>query len=383
MKETMETRNANTQAAGRRIALFKPLNAQQGNAFYGGQHSVFLRLKEKYGYQITYFLDSKTGFPGVDVVALHPNRSVTFLLKVLRRIFSWIHYWKVPYYGTIDFSAYDVVVTEGLHYAIIAYCKHVAQKTILNDSISSNAASFSHKIRYVNRYFAKSLAMVVNEKIPLLYQQNGVLLQTEVIGHAVDIEKIPFLQRTHCSGKLVAVGRLSSEKGFPEIIQAVSLLTKRYPGITLDIYGDGPLRQQLERRIAQNGLQNSIFIKGSLDRDALLRQLAQYDVFVSHPLAVGFIAEAFSMANMEAMASGLPVITANCGGVPYVVNNKAVVVEQKDISGLAQAIATFMDSPDMVARYSLDGRRYVEEHFSLDTITDRWHAAITRLLGAH
>ncbi len=366
-----------------KLAVFKPFNAKKGNAFFAGQHSVFKYLQSHFGYQVTYFAEQAEAgsFDGVTVKPLRKNAFITFMLWLLRRVFLPIkYYWKIPYYGAVDFSGYDVVVTEGIHYLLLEYLKFSAKKTILNDSISSSVAMPPAKMRFLKKYFDGAKVVTVNGKIPGIYQTYGLHLQTEVIGHAVDVENIPFAVRKQSAGKLVSVGRLTEEKGFEYIIKALVEVKKSYPQISLDIYGSGPLEQNLLKLIHSLHLDGVVQLKGSLDHTALINALQNYDLFVSHPLEISYIAEAFSMANMEAMASGLPVISTVCGGIPYVVADKAVLVEQKNVGRMAKAITEFLQSPALVEQYSIEGRQYIEQQYAVPVIAAKWHALISKSL---
>jgi glycosyltransferase involved in cell wall biosynthesis len=361
-----------------KIALFKPHNARAKNAFYTGQHPVFKYLQENLGYKIAYFIEGDdVNFDGVNVKKIKRNNFVTFVFKCLKFIFLRLKfYWKIPYYGSLDFSGYDIVITEGIHYSFLDYFKNISQKVILNDSKSQNFTTLESQKRYLNYYFKRSLAVVVNEKIPFLYEKSGLKIKTETIGHSVDARNISFVKRSSCEGKLVSVGRLSEEKGFEYIIEAVALIKSKYPKIKLDIYGEGPLKNKLLGLIKSFDLEDNVFLKGFLSYKDLTEIFKQYDIFVSHPLETSYIAEAFSMANMEAMASGLPVITTDCGGVPYIVKDKALILPQKDVKGIAEKIDFFIKNPSEVQSYSANGRKYVEENFSIEVIAKKWDKVI-------
>ncbi|MSU54406.1 MAG: glycosyltransferase, partial [Candidatus Staskawiczbacteria bacterium] len=247
-----------------RIAVFKPFNIRKDSAFFSGQHGVFRYLQEKLGYQVTYFIEGETAeFSPVGMRFLHRNKLITLMMRILRKLFSWQkYYWKIPYYSNLDFSGYDIIITEGMHYLLLDYVKHVAKKVILNDSISSQVHLPAAKIRFLKTYFTHAVVVTVNEKIPGIYKAYGLDFKATAIGHAVSVEQIPFLARTASKGKLVSVGRLAPEKGFAYIIEAVSQLQKKYPAITLDIYGEGPLHKNLVELIHALKLENTVFLRG-------------------------------------------------------------------------------------------------------------------------
>lgn len=362
-----------------KLALFKPYNARRNNSFYSGQHLVFKYLQQELNYEVTYFLDNRdVNFDGIVIKYIKRKKLNTFVLRALKKIS--IYYVKLPYYGKINFSKYDVIVTEGIHYRFIDYFKHIPYKTILNDTISRDYNLPDKQINYLNKYFSNSLVIAVNKKIPQLYNRNGLNIKASVIGHSLNLDKINFAEREECNGKLVSIGRLVPEKGFKYIIDAINILKNKYPTLKLDIYGEGLLKNELSYYIRKKNLANHVFLKGFMTYENLINKLCEYDLFISHPVESPWIEEAFLMANIEAMAAGLPVITSDCGGVPYIVRDKAIVIKQKDVDGIAITIEEFMRHPQKVKRYSVEGRKYVEDNFRIEFIAKRWDKVIRDFL---
>ena len=84
------------------------------------------------------------------------------------------------------------------------------------------------------------------------------------------------------------------------------------------------------------------------------------------------IAEAFLMGNMEAMASGLPVITSDCGGVPSVVKDNAIVNKQKSSEDIVKSINKLITDKILFNQMSVNGRKYIEDNFSHELIVKKW-----------
>jgi glycosyltransferase involved in cell wall biosynthesis len=368
-------------AQAKHIVVFKPYTSKHTTAFYSGQHSVLVYLKEKYGYQVTYLLDDPGEvFDGVATKYLTKNNLRNLLVRLQRKIFGSNFYWRIPYYRNVDFTGADIIITEGIHYLLIDYVKDLAEKVILHDSVSYDYQLPATQVNYLNRYFSGALAVIVNQKIAGLYQKNNVAIKTKTIGHAVDTALIPFVARTQCQGKIVSIGRLVESKGHRYIIEAMALLVKKYPRVTLDIYGAGPLEASLQALIASLALETSVTLKGFLPYKDLVAVFNHYDAFVSHPVAVERFEEPFLMANMEAMAAGLPVVTSNCGGVPYVVQDNATVVEQKDIAQIADALQSLMNHPTLVQKYSVQGREFIEKKYSIPVVAEQWDQVVKNML---
>ena len=98
----------------------------------------------------------------------------------------------------------------------------------------------------------------------------------------------------------------------------------------------------------------------------------QYDMFISHPIELAHVAEAFHMGNMEAMSAGIPVVTTNCGGVPFVVKDKAIICRQRSVDDLTDSINSLLSDSERCNKMSVDGREYIDTNFSDRVIVAKW-----------
>jgi glycosyltransferase involved in cell wall biosynthesis len=171
------------------------------------------------------------------------------------------------------------------------------------------------------------------------------------------------------------VARLNPEKDYDTLLEAFRRVRVSHPAARLLIAGDGPERVRLEQKAAALGLKGSVEFLGHVDdvRDVLSR----LDVYVqsSH-------VEGLSVAVLEALASGLPVVAARVGG-----NDEAVLhdicgllVEPRDPSSLAAAIRQVLENPDRSRQMGIAARQHVKGSFSNEASMARIESLIDRLL---
>ncbi len=140
---------------------------------------------------------------------------------------------------------------------------------------------------------------------------------------------------------IVAIGRLIPKKGFANLIRACGLLVEHRISFRCEIFGEGPLENQLRAQIDELGLQERVQLLGAKPQHDLREHLARANVFVmpSVPEAQGGM-DNLPTVIMEAMATGLPVVSTTIGGIPEMVldNETGFLVEPHDIVALAGAI---------------------------------------------
>ena len=157
---------------------------------------------------------------------------------------------------------------------------------------------------------------------------------------------------------IVATGRLVRYKGFDVLIRAL----REVDGTAL-IVGDGPQEHALRRLAGQLGVGQRLIIAGSVPRGELKIFLHAARVFAFPSITS---AETFGIAQLEAMAVGLPVVnTALLTGVPLVARHgrESLTVAPNDPSALAAAINRLLDDPALAAELGQAGHRRVNEEF--------------------
>lgn len=155
------------------------------------------------------------------------------------------------------------------------------------------------------------------------------------------------------------VAILRRKKGHAELLEAIPTVLTRFPATHFVFAGDGPQRENLERRIAKLGLGGSVHLLG-LRRD-VVNVLASLDLFVlpTHQEALG-------TAFIEAGAMGLAAVASDVDGVPEIVSDGDTgrLVPVNDPPALASAIVELLADTDKRRRMGNAARRKVTAHFS-------------------
>lgn len=193
----------------------------------------------------------------------------------------------------------------------------------------------------------------------------------QLIDNAIVLEDYAGLQTTTSdrarlgfdSGTIVlgAVGRLSEEKGFHHLIDAVSRLIREGHRVGLVIAGEGHLRQQLQSQIDELQLGSQIRMSGFL---ADPREIYQgIDVFVLSSLREGL-----PNVVLEAMASRRAVVATACNGIPRLVQDdvNGIIVRPDSVESLYDGISRCLRSDALRQRLADAGRQTIEDQFCFD-----------------
>lgn len=198
--------------------------------------------------------------------------------------------------------------------------------------------------------------------------------RTVVIPDTYDARRFRFVRRdpgARAMPHLVSLGRLSAEKGHDVLLRSMAELEKRRVRVTLEIVGDGPERETLERLRLELGLEHSVRFAGRLLDDDVAAAYADADAFVLPSRAEGF-----GVALVEALATGLPVLATRSGGPEDIVQaGDGELVEPDDAVALADGIVRLVGDLETYDTQRIAAR--AAERFSPRRIGDR----LVRLYG--
>jgi colanic acid/amylovoran biosynthesis glycosyltransferase len=168
---------------------------------------------------------------------------------------------------------------------------------------------------------------------------------------------------------IMAVGRLIAKKGFADLIRACGLLAERGKPFQCEIVGEGPLENELRAQIQQLDLKNRVALSGAKPQREVRQRFAAASVFVLPSVvdSAGGI-DNLPTVIMEAMATALPVISTDIGGIPEMVveNETGFLVQAGDTGALARAIEKMIDDRQLAQRLGRGGYERAQNLFSIE-----------------
>jgi len=185
--------------------------------------------------------------------------------------------------------------------------------------------------------------MPVSRMLQSALESSGLEGRYEVVPNVVDLEHFtPTARYPGEIRRLIAVTRMTPVKGIPDLLEALRLLAIRRRDWRCDLIGGGERGEEYRGLASRLGLDRHILFHGELSRPEVAARLREADLFIlpSH-------LETFSVATVEAMACGVPVLATACGGPEELVTPEAgMIVPPRDPAALADGLDRMLSSLD-------------------------------------
>jgi len=190
-----------------------------------------------------------------------------------------------------------------------------------------------------------------------------------IIPNAIDIHDYPYRHRFAVQPKLIWMRTFHEIYNPLMAVQVLQQLIRTRADAHLTMAGqDKGMFQTVQDYVKKIGLEDRVSLIGFLDSDGKRAQFSRHDIYLNTnridntPVSV-----------IEAAAFGLPIISTNVGGVPYLVENKisALLVEDGDVYAMTKDVQRLLAEPDLAARLSVEARALAEK-FDWSNILLMW-----------
>ncbi len=376
-----------------RLAVF---NTQPPHLYFGGVEKRIIETAKRLQNQadITVYSGTKAGFKEpaiIDGVSFVPCYSTDRIFPLDNWFFNRSIAKKA---GAIDADVYEAHAVSG--YGLIKALNNQGVKKPFVHTIHGVLADeyeqarenryqsfrgriadyFMHRLANLEKETAKNATLIVTisqyslEKIKQFYNVDAVKIR--IVPNGVDPEKFkPFedqaaVKRQFGLGNepcVLFVGSLIPRKGLPFLVEAAKKIVKEYRETKFLIVGEGPLRNQLLRKLEAANLSGNFTFLGNVKEDMLPAVYNCADVF-----ALPSIQEGQGIVLLEAQASAKPVVAFDVGGVNEAVRNgeTGLLVKRGSTEKLADAIIKLLSDKALREKMGANGRRFVAENLTWD-----------------
>lgn len=173
--------------------------------------------------------------------------------------------------------------------------------------------------------------------------------------------------------RIVSVGRLAPQKNFPMLIMAFGKIHNLFPDFQLVIFGEGPLRDDLESMVHTMNLDGKVLLPGRSEK--IVEELRSAALF-----CMSTNAEGMSNAMIEAMCVGLPVVSTDVCGAKELLSHpeSGFIVPVGDVDSMARAMKNLLSNESLMKQMG-ERNRAKAGMFRKDSIVEKWETLICKV----
>lgn len=287
--------------------------------------------------------------------------------------YSWKAYWFSK--KLIKKNNYDLI-----HSFFGIPCGYIAMKLKLPYIVSlrgSDVPFYSKKYFLLDKLIFKRLSKKIwqnaksvisnSENLKRLALQSIPKQKIAVIYNGADIKKFYPICKLDKKFIVISTSRLIERKGIRYLIDGFIKFRKKYSNSELILAGDGDLKDEFEKKIKKRKIEKAIIFLGKIKHDDLPNIYQQADIFVLPSLNEGM-----SNSLLEAMASGLAIITTDTGGTKELVNDSnGIIIKKQNGFDIYQAFKKLYLNSELLNNMKLTSRKKVGK-MSWDIVAEKY-----------
>jgi glycosyltransferase involved in cell wall biosynthesis len=309
------------------------------------------------------FLSKKFRELGYEVVAVSTKKNK--ILRLCEMLWSII-----GYKNSTDLVLIDTYSTSNFWYAVLA--GRLSRLLKLPYIPILHGGNLTDRLERSPKHFFRLLQDSEKNIVPSLYLLEKLRLQgiskLHYIPNAIELEKYPFLLRKNLRPKIFWLRAFDEIYNPMMAIKVLEKLLEDYPEAELCMVGpDKDGRLQLCRDYAQTK-NLPVSFPGRLSKPEWIALSKEYDIFLNTSNI-----DNTPVSLIEAMALGLPVVSTNAGGIPWLVEDQkeALLVEVGDVETGLNGIRMFLENQSLAQQISLNARKRVEA-FDWERVKELW-----------
>ncbi len=204
--------------------------------------------------------------------------------------------------------------------------------------------------------------------VPSEYLKNTIAsflgLESQIIPNISYVDIFPFRQRNFLTHRILCSRNFEKIYNVECVVRAFRIIKDKYNDAILGLVGEGSEIKKIKKLVKELNLEDSTKFYGRLPHKKLPEIYDKYDVFLN-----GSDVDNFPASIIEAMASGLLVVSTDAGGIPYILEDKKTgfLVKRKDYKSMAEKVISAFENPQNTIEITKRARKY-SERFSWENV---------------
>lgn len=292
-------------------------------------------------------------------------------IKFLRTIFTSLKFWWLLLKNISKYDAVQVFSSATTGYLIatlppLFISKFFRKKVILNYH-SGEAEEHIKNWKLTAKPTMKMFDKIVVPSQFLVDVFGKFDLQAEAIFNFVDTGKFKFSERKTLRPVFLSNRNFERHYNVSCLIRAFAEIQKKYPEAKLNIAGFGSEEEKLKKLAAELNLKNVNFL-GKVANEEMPKLYDEADIYLNSS-----VVDNMPLSLIEAFSAGIPVISSNAGGIPYIVKNgeTGLLVEMNNCQGLANEAVKLLQNNDLPQKIIFQAKLEVEK-YSTEKVIESW-----------
>lgn len=191
--------------------------------------------------------------------------------------------------------------------------------------------------------------------------------KVDIIPFPIDIGKFKkFAPYSGSADSIIRIGTIKTlhhKYGIDILLRVAEILKCRGHVFHVDIYGDGPEKENLSNLVSFLGIEKNVSFHGYVDYQYIQQAFSNLDIYIALSREDS---ETFGVAVLEASSSQLPVVVSSCGGLPEVVvdGHTGFVVNHQCVHQIADKVELLINDAELRREMGVAGRKRVEQYYS-------------------
>jgi glycosyltransferase involved in cell wall biosynthesis len=341
------------------------------DTFVGGQAVQASRLLEKLNQEPNIQMDIQSIAPQI-LPKLQKIKYLRTVITTTKYLYDLVT--KIPRYDIIH-------VCSAAHFSFllaptpaVLVAKLFGKKTILNyrsGQLKRHYKNWKRTLRPTLKLFDKIITP--SHYLVDVFREYG--FEAEPIHNFVDIEKFKFKERKIIRPIFLSNRLLEELYNIPCILRAFKIIQEKYPEARLIVASFGSEQENLENYAKELGLKNTEFI-GKISQDEMAELYGEVDIYLNSPNT-----DNMPGSLIECYASGVPIVTTDAGGIPYILEDEktGLMVKIKDHEALAAEAMRLLEDNDLAQDIIKNGREAVKK-YSWKSVRKKWLKAYEDVL---
>ncbi|MBT4195529.1 MAG: glycosyltransferase family 4 protein [Gammaproteobacteria bacterium] len=299
-------------------------------------------------------------------------------IKVIRSLIKWLIF-ITSCRKIIKADIVHIFSSSGLNYYLftltpIVLSSLLNKKVIINYHGGGAESFFNNNLKLLAWSMSHCDKLVVPSRfLQEVFEKFGY--KSEVIGNIANVEQFNFKKRKIDVPVVISTRNLTSLYNIECAVKSFSILQRDYPKAIFYIAGDGPEKENLKLLVARLNLRNVHFL-GNLQNEDVVSYIDRSNIFINTSTV-----DNMPGSILEAFASGLPVVSTNVGGIPYMVEHgvTGLLAGNNDYKKLGELLVSVLGDSKLTSRLIDNGYAQILG-LKGEIITELWTTTYSQLI---